>query len=181
MIKPFSKNIIFFDTEFTSLDPNKSEIISIGLVKPNGDELYLELEYADEPSAWVKENVIPLLKGGKISKRDAITKIKAFIGDTKPYIVGYINQDDVILWQKLYMSIGIEENIFHLVAIDFSTMLFMYGIDPRNYYFGDDNGFLGKIGIDSKKYKQHNALDDANLLREVYIKFIENPKIFSKK
>ncbi len=44
-MKSFSENIIFFDTEFSSLNPYEGEILSIGLVKPNGEELYLELEY----------------------------------------------------------------------------------------------------------------------------------------
>src|SRR4030066_1628453 len=44
-MKPFSDNIVFLDTEFSSLDPYKGEILSIGLVKMNGDGLYLELEY----------------------------------------------------------------------------------------------------------------------------------------
>lgn len=38
------KELIFFDTEFTSLDPYKGEILSIGMVKENGEELYIELE-----------------------------------------------------------------------------------------------------------------------------------------
>jgi len=42
---PFSKNIIFLDTEFSSLDPYKGEMLSIGLAKLDGSELYLELEY----------------------------------------------------------------------------------------------------------------------------------------
>jgi len=174
MIKPFSQNIIFFDTEFSSLDPNKGEILSIGLVKLNGEELYLELEYKGEVDEWVKKNILPFLKGQRISREEAVKKVKEFVGDTKPHIVGYINQDDVIYWQKLYRSVGIKDNPFHLVSVDFATILFVSGIDPESYYFGDENGFFQKIGIDYRKYKKHNALDDAKLLREVYLKFIEN-------
>ena len=172
-MKPFSENIIFLDTEFSSLDPNKGEILSIGLVKLNGEELYLELEYDGEVSDWVKENVIPFLTQEKMNREKAVEKVKQFIGDAKPYIVGYINQDDVMYWQKLYRSVGVKENPFQLVAIDFATILFMLGIDPESYYFGDENNFYKKIGIDYTKYKKHHALDDAKLLREVYLKFIE--------
>lgn len=35
--KLFSDNIIFLDTEFSSLDPYKGEMLSVGLVKVNGD------------------------------------------------------------------------------------------------------------------------------------------------
>ena len=44
-MKSFSDNIIFLDAEFSTLDPYEGEILSIGLVKLNGDNLYLELEY----------------------------------------------------------------------------------------------------------------------------------------
>ena len=172
-MKPFSENIIFLDTEFSSLDPNKGEILSIGLVKLNGEELYLELEYDGEVSDWVKENVIPFLTQEKMNREKAVEKVKQFIGDAKPYIVGYINQDDVMYWQKLYRSVGVKENPFQLVAIDFATILFMLGIDPESYYFGDENNFYKKIDVDYTKYKKHHALDDAKLLREVYLKFIE--------
>jgi len=69
----FSDNIIFFDTEFTTLDPTKGELMSIGLVKlKTGRELYLELEY-DKLTAeqWVKKHVIPSLTGTKVSKSEA--------------------------------------------------------------------------------------------------------------
>jgi hypothetical protein len=172
-MKPFSQNIVFFDTEFSSLDPNKGEILSIGLVKLNGEELYLELEYKGEVDNWVKRNILPTLKETKVSRKEAVKRVKKFIKNTKPYTVGYINQDDAIYWQKLYRSIGLEKNPFHLVAIDFATVLFISGIDPESYYFGDKNNFYKKIGIDHTKYKKHHALDDAKLLREVYLKFIK--------
>lgn len=178
MIKPFSQNIIFFDTEFSSLNPNKSELLSIGLVKLSGEELYLELEHKGETSEWVKKNVLPLLKGHKKSREEVVKRVKEFVGDTKPYMIGYINQDDVTYWQKLHMSVSTEDNPFNLVSIDFATILFMSGINPESYYFGDENGFFQKIGIDYKKYKMHDALDDAKLLREVYLKFVEDSSVF---
>ena len=85
--KPYSDNIIFLDTEFSSLDPYKGEILSIGLVKLSGEELYLELEHNGPVDLWVAENIIPDLKGQKISRKEALKKIKKFIGNQKPYIV----------------------------------------------------------------------------------------------
>lgn len=43
--KFYSENIIFFDTEFTHLDVEIGELLSIGLAKNTGEELYLELDY----------------------------------------------------------------------------------------------------------------------------------------
>ncbi len=176
MIKPFSDNIIFFDTEFTSLDPNKAELISIGLVKFTGEELYVELEYSGEASDWVKSHVMPFLTGNRITAKEAVKKISEFVGNTKPYAVGYINQDDAMYWQKLLMSVDDTiDNPFQLVSVDFATMLFAHGIDPTAYYSENNAELLKRLGIDRSKYNQHNALDDAKLLREAYIKFIEDP------
>lgn len=92
MTKPFSKNIIFIDTEFSTLDPYKGEILSIGIVKLNGEELYLELEYDGEVSEWVEKNILPNLNGHKVSREGARKQIKEFVGDNKPYAVAFINQ-----------------------------------------------------------------------------------------
>lgn len=47
---------------------------------------------------------------------------------------------------------------------------FVVAIDPEAYFPDDKKNFFEKIGIDAGKYKMHNALDDARLLREVYLK-----------
>ena len=39
-MKTFSKNIIFIDTEFSTLDPCKGEILSIGIVKLSGENTW---------------------------------------------------------------------------------------------------------------------------------------------
>lgn len=67
-MKPFSDNVIFVDTEFSSLNPYKGEVLSIGLVKINGEELYLELEYQGEVDDWPKQNILPTLKSPKVNR-----------------------------------------------------------------------------------------------------------------
>lgn len=173
-MKPFSDNIIFMDTEFSSLDPYKGEILSIGLVKLNGEELYLELEYNDEVDEWVAENIIPFLKSSKVSREEAVLKIKNFIGDKKPFMISYVNQFDAVYWYKLF---GVDNNPCFWIPIDFAAILFSAGIDPEGYYYGDKNNFFSRIGVDSSKYQQHNALDDAKLLREVYLKFLQMSEV----
>ena len=169
-MKPFSNNIIFVDTEFSSLDPYKGEILSIGLVKTDGEELYLELEYDGETSEWVKENVTPLLTEEKISRKSAIRLIKQFVGDKEPHMVCYVNQFDAIYLYKLF---GTDNYPFYWIPIDFASMLFAAGISPGAYNHGDKHNFFKELGIDYTKYKEHHALDDAKLLRQVYLKFIE--------
>lgn len=167
-MKPYSDNIIFMDTEFSSLDPYKGEILSIGLVKLNGEELYLELEYDGEVSDFVKDNVLPYLKDKKVSRTEARKKIREFVGKKKPYLVSYVNQFDAIYWYKLF---GVDKHPVYWLPIDFASILFGLGIDPESYNYKDKKNFYKKIGVDASKYKEHHALDDARLLREVYLKF----------
>lgn len=172
-MKPFSDNIIFLDTEFSSLNPYKGEILSIGLVKMNGEELYLELDYDGEVDDWVKENVIPLLTQEKISRAAAIEKIEQFVDDTEPYLTGYVNQFDAVY---LYKLLGSKNNPFHWIPIDFASILFTLGISPGRYNWEDKDNFYQEIGVDHNKYRKHHALDDAKLLREVYLKFLQKEK-----
>ncbi len=165
--KPFSKNIIFLDTEFSSLDPYRGEILSVGLVKLNGEELYLEVEYHGPVDDWVKENIIPTLKEKKFKRSEVIKKIQKFVGKKKPYVVAYVNCYDTIYTYKLF---GRKERPFYWLPVDFASLLFGMGIDPEAYYPDDKKNFFKKIGIDASKYKIHNALDDAKLLRDVFIK-----------
>lgn len=43
-------------------------------------------------------------------------------------------------------------------------------LNPEAYFPKDKENFFPKIGIDAGRYHLHNALDDARLLREVYLK-----------
>lgn len=165
--KSYSRNIIFLDTEFSSLDPYKGEILSIGLVKLNGKKLYLELEYDGSVDKWVRENIIPTLKEKKYSKDEVIKKINKFVGKKKPFIISYVNQYDAIYTYKLF---GKGNEPFFWLPVDFASILFGMGIDPESYSPDDKKNFFKKIGIDASKYKMHNALDDARLLRDVYLK-----------
>ena len=167
MLRIFSENIVFFDTEFSDLDAESGELLSIGMVKSSGEELYLETEYEREPSDWVKENVLPFLTSKKVSKDEARDKIRSFLGDTSPYLLSYVNQFDAIYWYKLF---GARTHPAAKIPIDFSSMLFTLGFNPGSL---SNDDFLDDLGIDLSKYQKHNALDDARLLKEVYVKFFK--------
>jgi len=169
-MKPYSDNIIFIDTEFSSLDPYKGEILSIGLVKLSGEELYLELEYGGEVDDWVKKNIIPTLKEKKVSREEAKKKIREFVGKKEPYSVAYVNQFDTIYWYKLF---GTGSHPAYWLPIDFASILFGQGIDPESYFLKDKKNFFKEMGIDASRYKEHHALDDAKLLKKVWLKFFE--------
>lgn len=164
-MNPFSDNIIFIDTEFSSLNPYKGEILSIGIVKLNGEELYLELEYDGEVDSWPKENILPTLTGLKVSRQDAVKLINEFVGLNKPYAVAYVNQFDTLYIYKLF---GTGNDPFYWLPIDFASLMFAKGYDPEK-----ELDLAKSLGIDTSRFKLHNALDDAKLLREIYLNFFD--------
>ncbi|HJN84952.1 MAG TPA: 3'-5' exoribonuclease [Patescibacteria group bacterium] len=169
-MKPHSNNIVFVDTEFSDLDPYTGEILSIGIVKPNGDELYIELEYDGEVHPWVKENILPSLTEPKVTREAAQEKITAFLGDEKPYMVAFVPQYDMIYMVKLF---GVGNAPFHWMSIDFASMMFANDINPEGMLAANNEVYLKEIGIDPTQYREHHALDDAKMLREVYQKIVK--------
>ncbi|MCU0667380.1 MAG: hypothetical protein MUF85_02070 [Patescibacteria group bacterium] len=160
------ENIVFIDTEFSSLNPYKGEILSIGLLKQDGSELYLELEYEGDYDDWVKENLLHTLTGNKVDRQQAADMIINFVGNGKPYMVAFVNQFDTLYLHKLLG--GVQNSPFYWIPIDFASILFAYGYNPELYHKLDAK-FFNKLNINPKKYKQHNALDDARLLKDTYL------------
>ncbi len=164
--KPFSENIIFYDTEFSSQDPYIGEILSIGAVKMNGEEFYCEVEYEGEYSDWVKENLLDTLTGQKLTRAEAVESLQSFIGSDCPYMVCHGNGSDVVYTRKLS---GLNDLGFHEVVIDFAAILFGLGYDPSIFRNNDFTELANMLGVPATVGHNHNALDDAKFLREVYI------------
>jgi len=158
------KEIIFFDTEFTDLNPYVGEILSIGLVKKSGERLYLELESNTNCSDWVKENILPTLNDKKYSREEAKIILSNFIGKDHPIMVANVNQYDTLYFYKLFSG---PETPFFWIPIDFASILFSKGYEPEDYI--NRGEIFKKLNINIEKYNQHNALDDALLLRDTYL------------
>ncbi|MEK7607018.1 MAG: exonuclease domain-containing protein [Patescibacteria group bacterium] len=169
--KPFSDNLIFFDTEFSSLDPYRGEILSIGMVKMNGEELYLEIEHKGKVSAWTKENVLPLLNKPKVTRAEAGKRIKKFVGKGSPYLISYIIPFDTLYLYKLF---GVNDTVsnrelpFHWIILDFASILFALGQDPEGFRMSNREKFNKKWKLNLKEFHHHHALDDAKILRAAY-------------
>jgi len=170
--KPFSDNVIFYDSEFSSLDPEKGDLLSVGMVKMNGDELYFELEHEGEVDPWVEKNVAPYLTGEKISIEEAFKRMKKFAGSKTPFLVSYVDNYDAVYLKKIIGQA--KRNLFHWMSIDIASMFFALGRNPEDFGDADKNGEFKKLGIDWKQYREHHALDDAKLLREYYLKIFKN-------
>lgn len=165
-MKPYSENIIFLDTEFTDLNCKVGELLSIGLIKYTGEELYLELESTGPVHPWVQEKVLPYLTQPKVSREVAREKIKEFVGDTQPYLMAYVNQFDAIYWYELFGSP--KEHPAYWIPIDFASILFGLGYSPNSMGKHD---FFKQLGVNKENFQEHNALTDARLLKETYLKF----------
>jgi DNA polymerase III epsilon subunit-like protein len=165
-----SKNLIFIDTEFSSLDPAVGEIMSIGIVKLNGDELYLEIEHHGPTSKWVSKNIAHTLTGPKVSRQEAVKQVRTFLGRSNPFAIAYVDNYDALYSVKLF---GEGSKIpFKWMTIDFASILFAHGINPTKFLAQGSGAkaFYRSIGIQIDKYQQHHALHDARLLRDVWVK-----------
>jgi len=171
-IKPFSDNIVFLDTEFNGNDPYVAELLSLGMVTMDGRDFYAEIEFTGELDPWVKENVEPYLTGKKISREKVVKQASRFVGTAKPQLISFINAFDYVYLTKLFTR-DIINSIFKWPPLDFGSVLWGNGIDPTRYYEKTENNLFSELKIDLEKYNRHNALDDAKLLREVYLKMIK--------
>lgn len=177
-MESFSKNLIFFDTEFSGLNPYTGEILSIGMVKMSGEELYLEIEHKGEVSEWVAKKLLPNLTEQKVSRNEARERILSFAGDTKPFLISYVAEYDAPF---LYKLLGVNDQKdngnrdlpYHWIVLDFASMLFLLGKDPTDFPGESKMAIAKELGIVLAKYRPHHAMDDAKLLREVYLKMME--------
>src|SRR5216684_5450946 len=93
---------IWFDTEFIE-DGKTIDLLSIGMVREDGETLYLENLSADLSRAndWVHDNVIPhldLVQHG-VARDEIGPKVLAFVGDAPEFWAYYADYDWVVLCQ----------------------------------------------------------------------------------
>ncbi|MEK6963648.1 MAG: hypothetical protein AABX70_04430 [Nanoarchaeota archaeon] len=159
------REIIFMDAEFPELSAFGTEFLSIALIKPSGEELYLEIETEVQPNEWVKKNVVPYLTGNKISKEEAKKQLLSFIGSNKPYFVSFVPVFD---WMGVcaYFGPAKQSLPFYWIPIDFANILLMKGIDPEQ----DKLKLAQSLGINTKGIQLHNALSDVRLLKMLWEK-----------
>lgn len=134
---------IFFDTEFIE-DGRTIELLSIGLAADDGATYYAEIE-CDKSTAspWVRENVLPFLKGPERPKDEVAREIVRFAG-LKPEFWAYYGDYD---WVALCQMFG--------------TMMDLPPTWPM--YCRDLKQVLDEQGIDSPPAPddEHHALVDA--------------------
>ena len=139
---------IFFDTEFIE-DGVTIDLLSIGLVKENGDSIYMESSEADHSKAsqWVKENVLPQLGKQKreFTRPEIRSEILKFVGAEKPEFWAYYADYDWVAFCQLFGTM-----------MDLPKGWPMYCRDIKQLCDS-----MGNPRLPKQKEGHHNALQDA--------------------
>lgn len=192
------KTKLFFDTEFTGLH-QKTTLISIGIISECGKTFYAELNDYDQLqiNEWLQKNIINNLKfsipneneneyylmarrkdnpiGNPINNSYSL-ELRCSTEILKKELTDWLKQfDEVEMWSDclaydwvLFNEIfghafNIPKNIYY-IPFDICTLFKIKNIDPdisREKY----SGLINNI-------QKHNALWDAKIIKECYLKLI---------
>jgi inhibitor of KinA sporulation pathway (predicted exonuclease) len=146
---------IWFDTEFID-DGRTIGLLSIGMVRDDGRELYFEPIEAggiDRASEWVRANVLPHLTGPRASRAAIAAAIIDFAGDGPEFWADHAAYDWVALCQ-LYGSM-----------MDLPKGWPMFCRDIRHLRASIPDAV---IALPRFVGRQHHALDDARHCRRLW-------------
>jgi hypothetical protein len=138
---------IFFDVEFYE-NGKTIDLVSIGLVREDSAELYLESSEYDktQTTPWLEGNVLPHLLGGKCirTKAEIAKEIVNFVGHSPEFWAYYADYDWVCLCQ-LYGTM-----------MDLPESWPMFCMDLRQLC-----SHVGEQKLPAQTSVEHNALNDA--------------------
>ena len=176
---------IFFDTEFTGLHQSTT-LISIGLIAETGESFYAELTDFDKTQLndWLKENVIKNLElqntRPQILRYNEYTKQTTLFSDTKMLkseLETWISQFETVeIWSDCLSydwvlfnhifgdAFSIPKNVYY-IPFDICTLFKIKGIDPD--ISREEFANMKESSV------KHNALWDAKVIRECYLKAIQ--------
>lgn len=155
---------IFFDTEFLE-DGKTIELISIGLVRQDGEQLYLENSEFDRSTMtpWLKEHVWPHLHGVdaecSATKRTIGGAVQAFVGERPEFWAYFADYDWVVLCQLYGRMIDLPKG-WPMYCRDLKQLM-----DIRRFQLAESDK--------QAPLAQHNALNDALWCRQIYEKMQE--------
>jgi len=183
-LKQINMTKVFFDTEFTGLHQNTT-LVSIGLVAETGETFYAEFTDFDKSQVndWLQENVIDrlYLEDGKYTGNPKEWTIKACTEFVKAALTEWfakfdkveiwsdcLSYDWVLFCQIFGHAFNIPSNVYY-IPFDICTLFKAQGVDPdisrEKYAYGE---YLSEM-----KDQKHNALWDAKVIRDCYLKLAE--------
>ncbi|CAK0774812.1 DNA polymerase III subunit epsilon [Gammaproteobacteria bacterium] len=177
--KDDERELVAFDTETTSLNPNTAEILSIGAVRLRGNQILAgsALELLLKPNGVISADSIKVhhlrhidLQHG-LDPYDAIESFLKFIG-TRP-LVGYFLKFDIAMIEKYlrpWLGIGLPNR-----RIEISGLYHQY-VSARHPERAIDLRFDSLLrDLDLPLLGTHNALSDALMTAMAYVKLKEEP------
>lgn len=183
---------VFFDTEFTGLHQNTT-LLSIGLVKENGDIFYAQFTDYDENQVdeWISNNILKnmLFSYSECYKNENLTLNVAyqyFVGNKqyiKERLLEWLEEDEIEFWSDCLSydwvllnelwggALNIPKNLSY-IPLDICTLLQIKNIDPdinREEFINHEIDFYA---FPKDKDFKHNALWDALVIKKCYEKLI---------
>lgn len=152
----------YLDTEFIERGhQHPIELISIGIVAENGDELYavlLDGWDASHASDWVRENVLRNIGDApRVPRADVANRIRSFVAersaDSKPEFWGYYADYDWVIFCQLFGAV-----------IDLPKGWPMFCRDVIQVCKE-----MGNPELPKQTGCEHNALADARHIREMHL------------
>lgn len=183
---------VFYDFEFTRIHKGTTPI-SIGMLTEDGkNKFYAEFTDYDklQVDEWLKDNVLSKLSlnnmpEGYFNCKQGITEIKG----TVPYVVGvegglyeWLQNIKVSIVMASYgngLDIVLLWEIFKIAQKDMPANIYPWGYDVQTLFldYGYETNIEGIkeqfIGIHNCA-KKHNALFDAEVARQIYLKLKMN-------
>jgi hypothetical protein len=143
---------IFFDTEFIE-DGKTIDLLSIGMVREDGQMYYAEFAEADKRRAsdWVKENVLPHLSGEVKFRQQVAKEIVEFAGKAPEFWAYYADYDWVALCQLYGTMMDLPEG-WPMYCRDLTQLC-------------DDKG---RPPLPPQTGAEHHALADAAWVRQAF-------------
>lgn len=160
--------LLFLDTEFTSLE-EEADLISIGLVKEDGDFFYGELPKSDwefGASIWVRENVVPLLWCGSWTKHrpDLASSLFSFIENINDKVM-VITDSPEFDWELMKPLLNPWPRNLAISCMRFDSL--SMGRNRQPWLLDIKEQFHKEHGM------AHHALRDAQSLREMMKRALE--------
>lgn len=156
---------VFFDTEFTTLDPNETpNLISIGCVSQDGRELYMELVDTwsyENCSQFVRDIVLLLLdRSEMIKEADAAIRLRDWVESLGSSEVIFRSDNPAFDWphvEHLFGTYGCwPKNLRQTCGtICFESSIFQDRYDAAMHRYWRERGEL----------RRHHALEDARSMQ----------------
>ena len=178
---------VFIDAEFTG-EHAKTTLVSLGLVDFDGNELYLTLnDYdLDQVTDWFRDNVlISINQSSRISSKEAYRKMSVWLeqcsnGEDVSMVSAGLSADWVLMAELYKWSVPGEKyfhGLHHLPKflnhgkhLDLRSLFSVAGFNPDI----DRSKFAGKKEFIGDR---HNAIYDARIVRECFIKLLNSPEL----